>query len=82
MISKDSINIILSNLFSLNIKDIKKHLILTGGYPIERFWETCWKLYDNYGPIVRLAGVLPKKDIVYIFGPKDVQKLFQVRRCF
>ncbi|KAG7162766.1 Ecdysone 20-monooxygenase-like [Homarus americanus] len=28
---------------------------MEGGYPMERFWDSSWKLYNKFGPIVRVT---------------------------
>lgn len=48
-----------------------------GGYSFERYWESCWKLYDLYGPVVRLAKISGHFDMVLVFRPEDTRKIFE-----
>ncbi|ROT69394.1 hypothetical protein C7M84_012402 [Penaeus vannamei] len=50
-----------------------------GGYSFERYWESCWKLYDLYGPVVRLAKISGHFDMVLVFRPEDTRKIFECR---
>ncbi|XP_063598580.1 probable cytochrome P450 49a1 [Penaeus indicus] len=48
-----------------------------GGYSLERYWESCWKLYTLYGPIVRLAKLTGQFDMVLVFRPEDTRRIFE-----
>lgn len=51
----------------------------TGDYPLERFWETAQRLYEKYGPVVKVARYSGKNDMVMVYRPEDTKKIFQVR---
>ncbi|KAK7056563.1 hypothetical protein SK128_013799 [Halocaridina rubra] len=48
-----------------------------GSYPFASFWQSCWKLYEKYGPVVKASKIAPKLDIVFVFRPEDTKTLFQ-----
>lgn len=48
-----------------------------GGYPLERFWNSSWKLYKEYGPIVKVSNLTGGLDMVLVFQPDDTRRIFQ-----
>ncbi|XP_042233140.1 ecdysone 20-monooxygenase-like [Homarus americanus] len=48
-----------------------------GGYPMERFWDSSWKLYNKFGPIVRVTKFAGDLDMVIVFRPEDTAKIYQ-----
>ncbi|XP_045612773.2 probable cytochrome P450 49a1 [Procambarus clarkii] len=48
-----------------------------GGYPLERFWESSRKLFEEYGPVVRIAKLAGDVDMVMVFQPEDTRRIFK-----
>lgn len=34
-------------------------------------------MYEEYGPIVKIDGLEPNRDIIFIFDPKDIEAMFR-----
>ncbi|CAL4069810.1 unnamed protein product [Meganyctiphanes norvegica] len=49
-----------------------------GGYSQSNVWDTFERLHGEYGPMVRISGLIPGKGVLFLFRPKDIKRLFQV----
>ncbi|XP_046666276.1 probable cytochrome P450 301a1, mitochondrial isoform X1 [Homalodisca vitripennis] len=50
---------------------------LIGDYRIENIDQVCWRLHRRYGNIVKLAGLLGRPDMVFVFDADEIERVFR-----
>ncbi|KAK8376041.1 hypothetical protein O3P69_008629 [Scylla paramamosain] len=53
-----------------------------GGYPMERYWESVQRIYEKYGPVVKVERFSGSLDMVIAFRPEDTRKMFQAEGIY
>lgn len=54
-----------------------KPCLLSGNYRIEEVDQVSKRLHHQYGNIVKLAGLLGRPDMVFLFDADEVEKVFR-----
>jgi cytochrome P450 family 49 subfamily A len=49
----------------------------TGDYRIEEVDKVSARLYRQFGPIVRLSGLLGRPDMVFLFDADEIERVFR-----
>lgn len=50
---------------------------LTGNYEIEHIDQLSKRLYNQYGSIVKMEGLLGRPDMLFLFDPDDIERVFR-----
>lgn len=50
---------------------------LQGNFQIEHVDKVSKKLYQKYGPIVKMEGLLGRPDMVFLFDADDIEQVYR-----
>lgn len=56
---------------------VSQNIYLAGDYRIENVDQICVKLHNQYGRIVKLAGLLGRPDMVFLFDADEIERVFR-----
>ncbi|CAH0560855.1 unnamed protein product [Brassicogethes aeneus] len=54
-----------------------RFLPLVGDFQIEHIDKVSFRLYKKFGKIVKMEGLLGRPDMVFLFDPDDIEKVFR-----
>lgn len=52
-------------------------MVFTGDYKVEEVDKVSWRLHKQYGNIVKIAGLMGRPDMVFLFDADDIEKVFR-----
>lgn len=50
---------------------------LAGGFEIEHIDKVSQNLFEKYGKIVKMEGLLGRPDMLFLFDPSDIEQVFR-----
>lgn len=51
--------------------------LISGDFQIEHIDKVSKRLYNKYGPIVKVSNLLGRPDMVFLFDPDDIEQVFR-----
>nr|CAD7418619.1 unnamed protein product [Timema cristinae] len=51
--------------------------VVTGDYRIQEVDKVCRRLHAQYGRVVKLSSLLGRPDMVFLFDPDDIERVFR-----
>lgn len=54
-----------------------RFLPIIGDFEIEHIDKVSKRLYEEYGPIVKVEGLLGRPDMLFLFDPDEIEKVFR-----
>lgn len=68
------------NLFLINIHYLPTYvpyISFIGSYQTEHIDKLSQNLYETYGEIVKIGGILGRPDMIFLFNPNDIEQTFR-----
>lgn len=56
-------------------------LIFTGDFEIQHIDKVSMRLYEKYGKIVKMEGLLGRPDMLFLFDPDEIENVFRREDC-
>jgi cytochrome P450 family 49 subfamily A len=51
--------------------------LFPGNYRVEEVDKVSARLYKEYGPVVKLSGLIGRPDMVFLFDADEIEKVFR-----